>query len=65
MLLGSAINGSCQTSSLPLQVEFQIQVEEVFKCLSCDFADRTLANVGKDSVEKFTRKGGSDPCSSI
>ena len=46
-------------------MEFHIQIEEVLKCLSRDFTDRTLANVGKDGVEKFTREGGSDPCSSI
>ena len=65
ILLRSTINGSRQTSSLPLQMEFHIQIEEVFKCLSRDFTDRTLANVGKDGIEKFTREGSSDPCSAI
>ena len=65
ILLRSTINGSRQTSSLPLQMEFHIQIEEVLKCLSRNFTDRSLANVGKDGVEKFTREGGSDPCSSI
>ena len=46
-------------------MEFHIQIKEVLKRLSRDLTDRTLANVGKDGVEKFTRKGSSDPCSSI
>jgi hypothetical protein len=46
-------------------MEFQIQIEEVLKRISRDFTDRTLANVGKDGVEEFTREGGSDPCSPI
>jgi hypothetical protein len=65
ILLRPTINGSRQTSCLPLQMEFHIQIKEVLKCLPRDFTDRTLANVGKDGVEKFTREGGSDPCSSI
>lgn len=46
-------------------MEFQIQIEKVLKSLSRDFTDRTLANVCKDGVEKFTREGGPDSCSSI
>jgi len=49
-LLGPAINSPRQSTSLTRQMEFKIQVQQVFKCVPRDFSDRTLTNTSEDGV---------------
>ena len=37
-------------------MEFEIEVEQVFECLTCNSADRSLANVREDRVQQLTEQ---------
>ena len=63
--LGSPVDCSGETPSLPRQVELEVEVQEVLKCLSCNLADSTLADIGKYRVQKLPKERGTDSRSTV
>jgi len=59
--LGASINRSRQSACLPTQMELQIEVEQMLKCIPRDFSYGALSDIRKYGVKKFTREGSPDP----
>jgi hypothetical protein len=50
-ILGTAVNCTCKSTSLSCEMELEIQVQEMFKGLPSNSADRLLTNIGKYNVQ--------------
>lgn len=56
--LGTAVNGSGQTSSLARKVKVQVKLQKVLIDTASDSADGFLGNTGEDGVTEFLENSG-------
>ena len=64
-VLCATVNRTCEATGLSREVEFEIQIEQVFECLACNLADCALANIGEDRVQHFAKERSTNTSSAV
>lgn len=63
--LGTTVDSSCQASSLPCQVEIQVESQQVLIHTASDFANGLLCDACKNSITKLLGYGCADSSQAI
>ena len=49
--LGSTVDSTRESTSLPRKMEFEVEIKQMLKCLARDSADRALTDVREHCVQ--------------